>query len=167
MHNHGINVTCQILIVLAGIGSMSMFIIGMLNQRPGLFTFGLLFIIFLSSAFVCWVSDDEDTIIVKPRPGCILYDRKHRDASQKEFYKHLYFIIDFTKDKIRYYRLSNENMIVEEKLIDFLDNNFHDFIQIGYDKNVKNAKDNCIISRIVDSHEFNYYNDIDLEEINW
>ena len=58
-------------------------------------------------------------------------------------------------------------MIVEEKLIDFLDNSFHDFIQIGYDKNVKNAKDNCIISRIADSHEFKYYNDIDLEEINW
>ena len=156
MHNHGINVACQILIVLAGIGSMSMYIISIFNQMAGLAIIGMLLSIFLSSTFVCWVSDDEDTIIVKPRPGCILYDKKHRDASQKEFYKHLYFIIDIAKDKIRYYRLSNGNIVVEEELIDFLDNNFHDFIQIGYDKNVKKAKDNCIISRIADSHEFKY-----------
>lgn len=147
MHNHGIGIMIQIILILLGLASFGGLMYGLFKESIAILAVNILLAPTFIVSFVLW---EDDTIIAYPKPGCILYDKvstsfdrtKFEDIDECKLSKsRMYFIASVSNDKICYYKLRKKSL-VEEKLIDFLDKDNHNFIQIGYDKDLASYSKN-------------------------
>ncbi len=143
MHNHEISIMIQIILILLGLAGFGGLIYSLFKESIAILAVSILLAPAFIVNFVLW---EDDIIIAYPKPGCILYDKvsisfdrtKFEDIDECKLSKYrIYFIASVSNDKICYYKLRKTSLVVvEEKLIDFLDKDNHNFIQIGYDKDL-------------------------------